>query len=72
MPSADPWAAGFTTSGNPSRSSIAGSASAAPNSLKATSLKAKNSGVGRFRPVSRCLVSTLSMHRMQARTPEPV
>ena len=35
MPSAEPWPAGLTTIGKPRRSSIAGSASAAPSSLKA-------------------------------------
>ena len=40
MPSAEPCAAGFTTTGNASRSSITGSASAAPSSLNAVSLNA--------------------------------
>ena len=46
IPSAEPWSDGLTTIGNPRRSSIAPSASAAPSSLNAASLKAKKSGVG--------------------------
>jgi hypothetical protein len=72
MPSALPWSAGLTTMGKASRSSIASSASAAPSSRNAVSVKAKKSGVGS--PASRiaCLAATLSMHRMQPDTPEPV
>ena len=40
IPSAEPWLAGFTTIGNWSRSSIAGSACAAPSAPKAVSLNA--------------------------------
>ncbi len=40
IPSADPWPAGLTTIGNWRRSSIAGSACAAPSSRKAVSLNA--------------------------------
>ena len=45
-PSAEPWPAGLTISGMPSRSSISPSASAAPSSRKAVALKANQSGVG--------------------------
>jgi hypothetical protein len=72
IPSAEPCDDGFTTIGNSSRSSIAGSASAAPSSRNAVSLKAKKSGVGIPASWSRCLVSTLSFARTHASTPEPV
>ena len=72
MPSAEPPAAGFTTIGNSSRSSMSGSASAAPSSRNAVSEKAKNSGVGMPAVVSRCLASTLSIAREQPSTPDPV
>ena len=58
--------------GKSSRSSIAGSAAAAPSPWKAVSLKAKNSGVGMPAASRRCLASTLSIERMQASTPDPV
>jgi hypothetical protein len=72
IPSAEPWLEGFTTIGKCSRSSIAGSASAAPSSRNAVWLKAKNSGVGTPASSSRCFVSTLSIAREHARMPDPV
>ena len=42
------------------------------SSRKASSLNAKNSGVGTPASMSRCLASTLSMQRMHASTPGPV
>ena len=51
---------------------MAVSASAAPSSRKAVSLKAKKSGVGMPASSIRCLASTLSIAREQASTPEPV
>src|SRR3954452_17835046 len=71
-PSADPWAAGLTTSWKPRRASISSRASAAPSSRNAVELNATQSGVGSPAARSRCLASTLSMHRMQEATPDPV
>jgi hypothetical protein len=72
IPSAEPWPAGLTTSGKPSRSSIAGRASAAPSSLKAVSLNAKKSGVGIPASSMWFFAMTLSAQRMQAEMPLPV
>ncbi len=72
IPSAEPWSAGLTTRGNPRRSSIAPSASAAPSSLNAVSLKESESGVGIPASRSACFARTLSEARTQAATPEPV
>ena len=72
MPRADPCAAGLTTTGRPSSAAMIGSASLAPISRNAASLKAWKAGVGM--PLARrmCLVSTLSIAWMLASTPEPV
>ena len=72
IPSADPWLEGLTTIGKSSRCSIAGSVSAAPSSRNAIWVKAKKSGVGIPASTSMCLVSTLSIAREHAGTPEPV
>ena len=71
-PKAEPWLTGLTTSGKCSRSAIAGSACAAPSSLKAVSLNARKSGVGMSASAMSAFATTLSKQRTHAAGGEPV
>ena len=71
-PSEEPWLAGLTTSGKPSRCSISSRVSAAPSSWKAVALNATQSGVAIRCARSTCLEATLSMHNAHAATRGPV